>query len=112
MIKGPLPRHLVAGLMAVLAGPALAAPTPTTPTSGSLETVAVAYGDIDFNRADATAILDARIAAAVDRLCGPIVTDKLDELVENRECRLGAIASAAPNRRVLLARIPQRTASR
>ncbi len=109
MLKGPLSRHLVAGLMAALAGPALAAPAPVSGNNEPTAVVAVVYGDIDFRRADAATILDRRIAAAIDALCGPADTNAA---IESRQCRDRARANAEPNRRLLMARAPQRNASR
>jgi UrcA family protein len=110
MMKGPFLRHLVVGLMAAFAGPAFAAPAPTSGNRTDAPAIAaVAYGDIDFRRADAGRILDSRIAAAIDSLCGPA---DLDAPIESRQCRDRARANAEPSRRILMQRAAQRSASR
>ena len=80
---------------------AVAAPAQAADYDG--RSIAVRYADLDLTTTVGAARLERRIAYAAKIVCGPADMRALDQAMQVRACRTGAIASAEPQVKLILA---------
>lgn len=90
--------HLLAPLAPFAAALAAATAAPAQPADafGPAPQARVGYADLNLATADGRAILDARVAAAIGRLCPPADIHDLARAKAVAACRAAARAGAEP----------------